>query len=639
MSSSSEIYTGPWVNHSHGDVLGATITLTTRNAAFLLAFLAIIVTTAGHSFWRITTYIVHQSRSSSGPHDAIFYQQQAILKNTGTALDAVWKFSRATFAWRKHAPAKTSRSLSFILMAVVLAAAFAVASIFSSQVTKAASGGFLISSDNCGFWDFNISDSASNAALYASTCYGTNNTNSNASCPFASDTCLLSPTAAYEMDTGPLDSLHDLGINGKGSDRVATRKVATCAPVHVAPYATYYNQTYPDGKIDLTAGLQLGDPGDTGSNVTYTYDLHLQFMTIGYDLQSITTHDSSSGYSGPGALWNPIAAFNRSDADITMFFFAANAVVNTYPNSDPVFGANIAENTTEKLFGEYRIIYLADKAVNAIGCIDQYQICNSNLLGLDGETMRCTPLGPAYSLFEASEQIGLNLYQLATVKTLVFAFRESSMSNSVDGRGPSALQAQNTLFTTIDAYQQEVPLPNNQWQIELSSWFAVSLAALQQSLVQKASGPTDILAAGGYILKPAIKYEEAICKRQMIRNVAGYQNFSTLGIAIILIFGSGLVILGLAIDTIAGLMQRHFLKRDFQRLSWVSDGYLQLQRLVYEGAGYDEWGGCDDEVPVAKEVEQVPVLGGLDLDVEHPRLLKSSTEDTKQTAVLSQDNL
>jgi hypothetical protein len=85
-------------------------------------------------------------------------------------------------------------------------------------------------------------------------------------------------------------------------------------------------------------------------------------------------------------------------------------------------------------------------------------------------------------------------------------------------------------------------------------------------------------------------------------------------------------------------------------LSWVSDGYLQLQRLAYEGAGYDEWGGCDDEVPVAKEVEQVPVLGGLDLDVEHPRLvqfakpetsseLKSSTEDTKQTAVLSQDNL
>ena len=333
-----------------------------------------------------------------------------------------------------------------------------------------------------------------------------------------------------------------------------------------------------------------------------------------------------------------------------MFFFAANAVINTYPNSDPVFGANIAVNTTEKLFGEYRIIYLADKAVNAIGCIDQYQICNPNLLGLDGETMRCTPLGPAYSLFEASEQIGLNLYQLATVETLVFAFRESSMSNSVDGRGPSALQAQNTLFTTIDAYQQEVPLPNNQWQIELSSWFAVSLAALQQSLVQKASGPTDILAAGGYILKPAIKYEEAICKRQMIRNVAGYQNFSTLGIAIILIFGSGLVILGLAIDTIAGLMQRHFLKRDFQRLSWVSDGYLQLQRLAYEGAGYDEWGGCDDEVPVAKEVEQVPVLGGLDLDVEHPRLvqfakpetsseLKSSTEDTKQTAVLSQDNL
>jgi hypothetical protein len=315
MSSPSYIYTGPWFNHSHGSLLGATITLSTRDAAFLLALLAIIVTTAGHSFWTIISYIAHQTRSNPGQHDAIFYQEQAILKNSGNALDAAWKFSQASFAWRKHAKSRNSRSLFFIAMALILAAAFAVASIFSSQVTKAASGEVLINSDNCGFWEFNVNSSAGifyeaevktlnetvEAANYASNCYGTNNTdaaqcntyivpeitwttNQNASCPFASGTCLVSPTAAYQMDTGLLDSHNDLGINAKSSERVAARKVATCAPVLIAPWAVTVNKTLADGEIDSYAELYLGDTGD-GTGITYSYDLHSQWIGLPYQLQ------------------------------------------------------------------------------------------------------------------------------------------------------------------------------------------------------------------------------------------------------------------------------------------------------------------------------------------------------------------
>jgi len=314
MSSSSEIYTGPWINHSHGNVLGATITLTTRNAAFLLALLAIIVTTAGHSIWRIISYILHQIRSKDSEHDVIFYQEQAILKNSSGALDAAWRFSRTFFAWRKHTNSRTSRSLLFLVMGLVLAALFAVASIFSSQVTRAAGDEFLITSDNCGFWSWNATSSADlykvteksqgdivEAAAYATKCYGKDNTdasqcntymipeiawtvNQNASCPFASGTCLISPTAAYEMDTGILDSHHDLGMNSRSSERIGVRKVATCAPVHVQPYVALQNVTASDGNVDLIAHLQLGDPGNSGDNITFVYDLHLQFMLIGYDL-------------------------------------------------------------------------------------------------------------------------------------------------------------------------------------------------------------------------------------------------------------------------------------------------------------------------------------------------------------------
>jgi hypothetical protein len=316
MSSSSYVYTGPWINHSHGTYSGATITLTTRDAAFLLALLAIIVTTAGHSFWTITSFIIHQTRCNPSPHSAIFHQEQAILKNSDSALSAAWTFSRLIFAWRKHAQAKKSHSLSFIAIALLLAALFGIASIFSSQVTKAAGTEVLLSSANCGTWSFNVTSTLADfyqedlknlnetitAADYARNCYATtSNSNNpqcntyitpsipwtesqNASCPFATETCLISSTAAYQMDTGPMDSNLVLGLNAPASERVSARRVTTCAPVHIAPYAETGTITFPDGNTDTFAVLLLGDPG-TGDNFTYAYDEHNQFTGLGYDLQ------------------------------------------------------------------------------------------------------------------------------------------------------------------------------------------------------------------------------------------------------------------------------------------------------------------------------------------------------------------
>jgi hypothetical protein len=110
----------------------------------------------------------------------------------------------------------------------------------------------------------------------------------------------------------------------------------------------------------------------------------------------------------------------------------------------------------------------------------------------------------------------------------------------------------------------------------------------------------------------------------MIRNVSGYQNFSTLGVAIVLIVGSSLVILGLVIDVDVGLVQKLVFKKHYARLTWISDEYLQLQRLAYEGAGYINWEGCANDVPVSGRLERADQeLGGLDIsDIEHPRLVK-----------------
>lgn len=197
MSSTNQIYTGLWINHSRSLLLGATLTLTDRDAAFLLALLAIVAATAGHSFWRILSYVTHQLRSSRGPNDAIFYQQQAVLKNSNSALGAAWMFTRVSWAWRKHSSwwkFGRSHNLLFIIVGLITAAVFAVAAIFSSQVTKSAGTEVLIQSPNCGFWEFNSTtnegvwgwdlktlNNTITAANYANTCYGTGNSGS-ASC-------------------------------------------------------------------------------------------------------------------------------------------------------------------------------------------------------------------------------------------------------------------------------------------------------------------------------------------------------------------------------------------------------------------------------------------------------------------------
>jgi hypothetical protein len=83
----------------------------------------------------------------------------------------------------------------------------------------------------------------------------------------------------------------------------------------------------------------------------------------------------------------------------------------------------------------------------------------------------------------------------------------------------------------------------------------------------------------------------------MIRNVRGRQNFITLGISIILIIRTTLDILSWCVDIPVWIVQMR-LNRHHARLNWTSDGYLQLQRLAYVGAGYDNWENCTDNVPV-----------------------------------------
>lgn len=92
---------------------------------------------------------------------------------------------------------------------------------------------------------------------------------------------------------------------------------------------------------------------------------------------------------------------------------AANGVSYIYPNGDPFFGAQDEFNIT---YGDPKTTvyeYWASKLVTSLGCIDQFQICNPNKVGLDGDGMLCTPLASVGALPNASEHIGLDMIQVS----------------------------------------------------------------------------------------------------------------------------------------------------------------------------------------------------------------------------------
>ena len=326
--SGAHVYTGIWVNWSRGPVLGSTLTLSDTHGSLLTAFLGIFVTAVGGAMWRITSFMIHQSRAKRAHQDGLHHQQQAIFRNASTPGSASWQLLQLLFHWSGYAKRPALRILPLAALALTNLVLFSLAGVFSAQVTKAAGNETLIRSPNCGTWDVSshtgpleqaafrsktLLDTTS-ASTYARSCYGVAPNslscnqyaqssipwavNQNASCPFHSGMCMFGDTAAYQMDTGPIDSHRVLGINAPPSDRITYRKFTTCSPIRTKGHAQEWNNTNPDTVTfgDRFDRLYLGPIKDV-SNFTFQYDEHTTHEQAGYQL-TYYNHSSSRGHVG-----------------------------------------------------------------------------------------------------------------------------------------------------------------------------------------------------------------------------------------------------------------------------------------------------------------------------------------------------
>lgn len=308
-SADQDIYTGVWVNWSRGRVFGATITLTSRDGALLVAFLALFVSVVGTSVWRIGCFALHHIYSTEAPRDALHHQRQIILRNSANATYGLCALVQTLWAW--HGVEKVRRPYRRILplsaLTLLLVAAFATAGTFSSKIATAMGHEVLVNSQNCGILypgDVGSMELAKTfypntateivlAADYAQQCYGaaaSDNTcqkyikprllttvTRNATCPFRADMCKLEH-GNIVFDTH-MDSHSDLGINAPPEDRVTLRRITSCAPLVTEGYtesvkAVYTNSTY----VRYLYGPQ-GIPPNISDEVTMDYP---EFSVIDY---------------------------------------------------------------------------------------------------------------------------------------------------------------------------------------------------------------------------------------------------------------------------------------------------------------------------------------------------------------------
>jgi hypothetical protein len=306
------VKTGTWINYSHGHVAGATLTLTSRNGSLLVAALSIFLVAVGSQFWTILSFVSHQINATKKATDVQHYQHQAILRNAGTSIAAARELFKLPFAWRtgllRSSDFRRSmlRSWAWTFLALANFSVWALIGLFSSVITKSAGSGVLISPGACGIVYDNSSESGLPtdmlngtvmADAHARACYGNNATSTqcgifvrrqipwhestNASCPFRSGVC----SATLELDTGYLDSHHDLGINAPPKDRISYRRVAKCAIIDPKVVGNFTTETYTNRTAFPVFEYFFGRNTATESPSTFDYDSYLSRSSVGYDLR------------------------------------------------------------------------------------------------------------------------------------------------------------------------------------------------------------------------------------------------------------------------------------------------------------------------------------------------------------------
>ncbi|KAI1735695.1 hypothetical protein F4680DRAFT_469873 [Xylaria scruposa] len=661
------VHIGTWTNWSHGQLMGATVTLTRQDAALVIAFTSTFIAFIATRVWRLFCFALHRYYSDMGPQEATYHQLQAILRNASAPEDGIWLFLKL-LSMKRQQRKLHHRLLFSVTSGTILLISFTILGGFSSSIITA-DNEVLIQSAGCGYV-FSGSDyyfdtisygskMFNNAANYAQQCYSnqdnqfdcdhfvtdriTGNIDNNATCPFDSTIC-LNQWGNIRIDSGFINSHLHLGLNAPIKERILWRNVLHRAPLTTAGFTSqdaqsptkdilfhFGNITTFSGEVDYMFRIPGLDSQYTSalSDAVLLTDINYKLNAVVAVVKNKTILDNNSDFM-------PLDVLARANADTYLIFLSGNGVVFSEHTDDVWYNVSqmatdvpitqVGEAVTER-------VYFPRAPASPLACADQHQFCTTDHpTGSSAAPLFNTTYAEIANSTAATEKAARFTY---------FANTFFALSRHVAGvlgqLGPRALLSQQSLLVGFQG-----PLASNQWQLDVAHWWDISMAVAQALYLDSSYGLGDPVLEKSRQNYTTPEFNN-VCQNQKIRNTA-YTSLSIFGLVLTYLAGFLLVVISYLVEPASAWLQKRGSNWQYKHLEWTTNATLQLQRLAHEGIGQGTWSKGAETIPSTKEDEH---LGLLDIsNLEHPMLRPiDKQEDTpsysqplKNTAGGTQDN-
>lgn len=250
-------------------------------------------------------------------------------------------------------------------------------------------------------------------------------------------------------------------------------------------------------QILVSLSIVLGDIHPSIDNLLYS----TQTLTYTYStFRSLMLNGTSS--NGEFVVDPDL---ERLDADTYLIFLSGNGVVSSVPINDPWYRFDAISDfiITQVATNESVPAYQASEAASPLGCASQWQLCKGSIASNES----CGPLtsfndawGGAAPLFGVETEATYTLWADELMKAYAadedasrFLWLERMITNSqadiisiVNKLDSQSLESSRGLAGGLQG-----PLPDDQWKIDVSYWWNITLAVLQATFVERAYGSTN----------------------------------------------------------------------------------------------------------------------------------------------------
>jgi hypothetical protein len=142
---------GYWVNIEGGSVMGGTITTDVQTGTVIVALLALLSSLGLSHLWNLVTFACHQIRAHGRKADALYWQQQALLRAQLPPSAFLADWIKLWWVWRKKAKHVSIRSFLYIPLGLFFMANIIAVGIFSSFIVDSSNLHVLANNPECGY--------------------------------------------------------------------------------------------------------------------------------------------------------------------------------------------------------------------------------------------------------------------------------------------------------------------------------------------------------------------------------------------------------------------------------------------------------------------------------------------------------